>query len=66
MPTRKVAAGGIGGSLTIILVYVLKALGVSVDAILSSALTTLVCVALAWFVPELDQSQPVTGQKASP
>ena len=60
-PTRKVAAGGVGGSLVIVIVGILGGFGVHVDAASAAAASTLVTFAISWLVPEADTSVPVGG-----
>jgi hypothetical protein len=58
-PTRKVAAGGVGGALVIVLVGILGGFHIHIDAASASAATTLVTFAISWLVPEADTSIPV-------
>lgn len=51
-PTNKVAAAGIGGSLTIVVVYVLGLMGVELPAEVASALTALISFAAGYLVRE--------------
>ena len=52
-PTQKVAAAGIGGSLTILIVYVIQqAFDVQIPAEVASALTALISFASGYLVRE--------------
>lgn len=51
-PTSKVAAGGVAGALTIILVYVLAEVGVDLPPEVASAVTTVISTAAAYLRPE--------------
>lgn len=48
LPTSKVAAGGAAGALTIVLVWLLGALGVDITAEVASALTVLLSTSAAY------------------
>jgi len=49
---RKVAAGGLGGALSVIIIAILGGFHVPVDPALSSAITTVVSVLVAYYVPD--------------
>lgn len=52
-PTRKVAAGGVGGALSIVVIYAFQGLtGVQLPAEVSSAVTLLVTFATSYIVRE--------------
>lgn len=50
-PNRKVSSGGVAGALTVILVWALGELNVSVPPEVASALTLLLAVGVAYIVP---------------
>lgn len=49
LPTSKVAAGGAAGALTVVLVWLLGALGVDMPPEVASALTVLLSTAAAYY-----------------
>lgn len=49
IPTAKVATGGIAGAVTILIMFGAGLLGVVIDPVTASALTTLVSFAAAYF-----------------
>ena len=51
-PTQKVAAAGIGGSLAIVLVYVIGQFGVDLPAEVAAAVATIVSFLAGYFVKE--------------
>ena len=51
-PTRKVAAGGLGGSLTLVVVWLIGVVGVDLPPEVASAVTVLVTYAVSWFVKD--------------
>lgn len=51
-PTQKVAAAGIGGSLSIVLVYVIGLLGLELPPEVSSAATALISFGAGYLVRE--------------
>lgn len=51
-PTRKVAVGGIAGSLTVVLVYIIGLFGIELPAEVVAALTALIQFGAAYFVRE--------------
>lgn len=51
-PTQKVAAAGIGGSLSIVLVYILGQFGLEVPPEVASAVTALVSFGAGYLVRE--------------
>lgn len=52
-PTRKVAAGGLGGAAALIIIAGLNHLfGVEIQGELAAAITTVVAFGVAWLVPE--------------
>lgn len=51
-PTQKVAAAGIGGSLTVVLVYVLGQFGVELPSEVVAALTTIVAFLSGYLVKD--------------
>lgn len=51
-PNTKVAAGGIAGSLSLLVVFGLGQAGVEVPAEVASALTTLIAFVAGYLVPE--------------
>lgn len=60
MMNRKVAAGGLGGALSVVLVELLQqAFRITIDAALSSSLTTILSFAVAYFVPNADTDTPI-------
>jgi hypothetical protein len=50
-PSRKVAAGGMAGALTTIVVFIATQLGLDVPAEVAAAVTTLFATGLAYLVP---------------
>jgi hypothetical protein len=50
-PSRKVAAGGLAGALTTIVVFIATQLGLDVPAEVAAAVTTLFATGLAYLVP---------------
>lgn len=57
--TRKVAAGGLGGAVSVIVISVLGSVHVNVDPALASAITTVVTFLISYFVPNADSGVPV-------
>jgi putative flippase GtrA len=52
IPTRKVAAGGIAGAITTVIISICKdAIGYEMSPDLAAAVTTLVSFAVSYFVP---------------
>ncbi|MFF6951837.1 hypothetical protein ACFZAD_24660 [Streptomyces iakyrus] len=51
-PTAKVAAAGIGGSISIVLVWVLSQVGIDMPAEVASAVTAIVSFLSGYFVRE--------------
>lgn len=51
-PNTKVAAGGLAGGLSLLLVWGIGALGVEVPAEVAAAITTVITFAVSYFVPE--------------
>lgn len=51
-PTPKVAAGGIAGAVTILLVALAAAFGIVLEPTVASALTVVISFAIAWFKGE--------------
>jgi hypothetical protein len=55
VPTRKITAAGLGGAVTIILVWIVHTLAnVDVPPEVASSFTTLVAFALGYWVPDTD------------
>lgn len=52
MPNTKVAAGGLAGGISTLIVWGLGAAGVEVPPEVAAALATLVAFGVAYFVPE--------------
>lgn len=52
LPTRKVGAGAGAGTLSVVLIAIAQATGVTLPAELASAITTLVTFAVSWIVRE--------------
>lgn len=52
LPTPKVAAGGIAGAITILIVAALAAFGIVLDPVAASALSTLIAFGAAWLKRE--------------
>ena len=58
--SRKVAAGGLGGAISVVLVELLQQLfRVTIDAALSSSITTILTFTVSYFVPNADPDVPV-------
>lgn len=57
MPQKKVAAGGLAGALSVLLLWGLSALGVAVSAEAGAALATIVGFAVAYMVPGEEKSE---------
>lgn len=51
-PTRKVAAGSVGGAVGVILIFVLSQFGVEVPAEVAAAISTVLGFAMSYLVPE--------------
>lgn len=51
-PTQKVAAAGIGGSLSIVLVYIIGVLGLELPPEVASAITAIIAFAAGYIVRE--------------
>lgn len=51
-PNTKVAAGGLAGGLSMLIIWGIGAAGVDVPAEVAAAITTLVTFAVGYFVPE--------------
>lgn len=51
-PNTKVAAGGLAGGLSMIIIWLLGQLDVDLPAEVAAAITTLVTFAVGYFVPE--------------
>lgn len=51
-PTRKVTAAGLGGALTVIIVFVINSLGTEVPGEVASAITTVVTFLAGYFIKE--------------
>ena len=59
-PTRKVAAGGLGGAVSVIVIAIIRyTLHTDIDPILASAITTVVSFGVAYFVPPGASDTPV-------
>jgi hypothetical protein len=59
-PTQKVAAGGIGGAVSVIVIAVLQHYAnLSIDPTLASAITTVVSFAVGYIVPPSARDVPV-------
>lgn len=52
-PTQKVAAAGIGGSLSIVLIYVVGLFGLDLPPEVASAVTAIVSFAAGYVTPEV-------------
>jgi len=52
VPTAKVAAAGIGGSVSIVLIWILSQLGIDMPAEVASAITAIVSFAAGYLVQE--------------
>lgn len=65
MISRKVAAGGLGGAISVVVIELLQQVfRVTVDAALSSSLTTILSFLVAYLVPNADTSTPIgTAEK---
>ena len=59
LPQRKVAAGGLGGAVAVIVCAVLQGLRVAVDATLAVSITVVVTFLISYLVPEADLTTPV-------
>lgn len=58
--TRKVAAGGLGGAFSVVLIeLVQQVFHVAIDATLSSAITTILTFTVSYFIPNADTDTPV-------
>lgn len=51
-PTRKVGGGAIAGTISILLVWLLGVMGITLPPEVSSAVTTILSFAVSWLVPE--------------
>lgn len=51
-PNTKVAAGGLAGGLSMLIIWGIGAAGVEVPAEVAAAITTLITFAVSYFVPE--------------
>lgn len=60
-PTRKVAAGGLGGALVMLICGILGGFNIHVDGASASAATVLVTFLISYFIPDADASIPVGG-----
>lgn len=62
-PDRKVAAGGLAGAITTLIQFVLIQVGVEMDAMTASAMTTVLMFTVSYFVPSKpgDTTQPLSG-----
>lgn len=59
-PTRKVAAGGLGGAISVIVIAVVhSAFHVDIDPTVASAITIVVSFLLGYFVPPAATDTPV-------
>lgn len=63
---RKVAAGGLGGAVALIVITIAESFGLKVDGELGSALTVITTFLIAYFVPEADTSLPVGSAEPPP
>jgi putative flippase GtrA len=62
-PTRKVGAGGIGGAVAVIVIFVLQRYAhITIDAALSAAITTVVTFIVAYLTPPSTSEAPVPTQ----
>jgi putative flippase GtrA len=62
-PTRKVGAGGVGGAVAVIVVYILQRYAhINIDATLSAAITTVVTFIVAYLTPPSPTDAPVPAQ----
>jgi len=61
VPHRKVGAGGLGGSLAVLMVALADGFGYHLSATVGTALGTVVSFVIAYFVPDADMSVPVEG-----
>lgn len=62
-PTRKVGAGGLGGAVAVIVIYVLQRWAhLDIDATLSAAITTIVTFIVAYLTPPSTSDAPVPAQ----
>jgi putative flippase GtrA len=52
LPTRKVAAGGSAGAITVVLVWLAGQFGLEVPGEVASAVTVLISTVAAWFTRE--------------
>lgn len=58
--TRKVAAGGLGGALSVVFIELLQQIfHVTIDAALSSSITTILTFTVSYFVPNADPATPI-------
>lgn len=55
-PNTKVAAGGLAGSLSVLIVWGLSSLGIEVPPEASAALATVVAFGVSYLVPEKSES----------
>ena len=55
-PNTKVAAGGLAGGLSLLVVWGVGAAGIEVPAEVAAALTTIITFAVSYFVPERMQA----------
>jgi putative flippase GtrA len=65
-PTTKVAAGGVVGALTVLLVWVLGLLHVTVPPEVASALTVVISFATSYFVKQRVPAGAVSGSANTP
>ncbi len=60
VPTRKVAAGGIAGAITTVIISVCKdAFAYEMSPDLAAAITTLVSFAVSWCIPNVTPQEPL-------
>jgi hypothetical protein len=60
-PTRKVAAGGLGGAVVMLIAGLLDGFGIKIDGAAASAATIIVTFLISYYVQEADMSVPVGG-----
>ena len=60
-PTRKVAAGGLGGAVVMLICGLLDGFGIKIDGAAASAATIIVTFLISYYVPNADTSVPVGG-----
>jgi putative flippase GtrA len=53
VPTRKVASGALGGAVATIILWIIDTAGVDVPQAAAGAITTVVAIAIAYFVPSV-------------